>query len=94
MPDHLHTLISFSKEQNLTKTIATWKEITAKKTGISWQRDFFDHRLRSAQELQEKEAYILQNPVRKGLVGRAEDWKFLWQPDGGPSGSALPQCLS
>jgi putative transposase len=90
MPDHLHALVSFSKAQNLTKTIANWKEITAKKAAIGWQRDFFDHRLRSAQELREKETYIRQNPVRKGVVERAEDWKFVWCPDGGPSGPALP----
>lgn len=90
MPDHLHALTSFSREQALTKTIANWKEIIAKKTEVIWQRDCFDYRIRSARDLQEKEDYILQNPVRKGLVSRAEDWKFVWRPDGGPSGPALP----
>lgn len=90
MPDHLHALISFPKDHDLTKTMSNWKEIIAKKMGVRWQRDFFDHRLRSAQELQEKADYICQNPVRKGLVSKAEDWKFIWRPDGGPSGPALP----
>jgi putative transposase len=90
MPDHLHALVSFSREQNMMKVIANWKEIIAKKTGIKWQREFFDHRVRSAHELKEKEDYIRQNPVRKGLVDRPEDWKFVWRPDGGPSGAALP----
>jgi REP element-mobilizing transposase RayT len=90
MPDHLHALISFPKDHNLSKTMSNWKEIIAKKTGVHWQRDFFDHRLRSAQELQDKANYICRNPVRKGLVSRAEDWKFIWRPDGGPSGPALP----
>lgn len=90
MPDHLHALVSFPIDRDLTKVISNWKEIAAKKAGIVWQRDFFDHRLRSAQELREKEAYISLNPVRKGLVGEPEDWEFVWRPDGGPSGPALP----
>jgi len=91
MPDHLHALISFPTERDPAKVIANWKEIIAKKAGIHWQRDFFDHRLRSDESHQEKTDYIRQNPVRKGLVGKTEDWKFVWVPtDGGPSGPALP----
>ncbi len=81
MPDHLHALISFPKEKNPVKVISNWKEIIAKQTGIAWQRDFFDHRLRTAESHEEKAFYIRQNPVRKGLVTRPEDWKFIWQPD-------------
>ena len=80
MPDHLHALISFPLERDPAKVMANWKEIVAKKTGVHWQRDFFDHRLRSGESLQKKAEYIRQNPVRKGLVGRAEDWKFVWEP--------------
>ncbi|MFZ5496802.1 MAG: hypothetical protein ACOZE5_15895 [Verrucomicrobiota bacterium] len=65
MPDHL---------------LSSWKEIIAKKTAIPWQRDYFDHRLRTGQSLREKEAYIRENPVRKGLVRGAADWKFLREP--------------
>jgi putative transposase len=88
MPEHLHALVSFPHDSNPAKVIANWKEITAKKTGIMWQRDFFDHRLRSDESHEEKANYIRQNPVRKGLVTKAEDRKFVWEsarPDGGPS---------
>jgi len=81
MPDHLHALISFPRETNPTKVVSNWKEIVAKKSGIAWQRDFFDHRLRSHESHQEKATYIRQNPVRKGLVSKAEDWKFIWEPN-------------
>jgi REP element-mobilizing transposase RayT len=79
MPDHLHALISFPKDVNSTKTIAGWKEIVAKKSDIRWQRDFFDLRLRSHESHEEKAAYIRNNPVRKGLVSEAADWKFVWE---------------
>src|SRR6478736_8946228 len=68
MPDHAHALLSFPRENDLTKVVANWKEVTAKKTGVRWQRDFFDHRIRSHESLQQKADYIRQNPVRKGLV--------------------------
>lgn len=81
MPDHLHALVSFPSGRDPVRVIANWKEIIAKKSGIHWQRDFFDHRLRSDESHQEKAEYIRTNPVRKGLVGKAEDWKFVWEPN-------------
>jgi REP element-mobilizing transposase RayT len=81
MPDHLHALVSFPAERDPVRVIANWKEIMAKKAGVHWQRDFFDHRLRSGESLQQKAGYIRQNPVRKGLVSQAEDWKFVWNPN-------------
>jgi len=91
MPDHLHALISFPRGIDFTKIISNWKEITAKRAGIAWQRDFFDHRLRSHESHEEKEQYIRQNPVRKGLVSRAEEWEFVWEPPGAQTaGPAVP----
>ena len=81
MPDHLHALISFPSNMDMTTTISQWKEFLAKKLGIHWQRDFFDHRLRSDESLRDKADYILQNPVRRGLVARTEDWSYVWMPD-------------
>lgn len=79
MPDHLHALISFPRDRDYPRIIASWKEIIAKRAGIRWQRDFFDHRLRSHESHKEKASYIRQNPVRKGLVGNACEWKFVWE---------------
>lgn len=93
MPDHLHALVRFADHLDYVKAIASWKAIIAKRTGVRWQRDFFDHRLRSPQSAAEKEAYIRDNPVRRGLVDNAADWKYVWlsQP-GGPSGPAPPSA--
>jgi REP element-mobilizing transposase RayT len=38
-----------------------------------WQREFFDHVLRSEESYARKWEYVLQNPVRAGLTTRAED---------------------
>ena len=42
--------------------------------GQIWQPRFFDRALRTVKEYFEKVEYIHQNPVRRGLVRRAEDW--------------------
>ena len=80
MPDHLHALIGSPSDKTLARVIGQWKRYTARELGINWQRDFFEHRLRRDESLVEKADYILKNPVRAGLVTRAEDWPFVWRP--------------
>jgi REP element-mobilizing transposase RayT len=43
-----------------------------------WQREFFDHLLRSSESYTEKWNYVRENPVRGGLVTLTDDW-----PDAG-----------
>ena len=74
MPDHLHAIISFPREPGMKTVVSNWKKFLSLNFGIKWQRDFFDHRLRDEQQLQEKTSYILMNPVRKGLCERPDDW--------------------
>ena len=76
MPDHLHGLISFGGVKPMKKVITDLKSWLAKCAGVRWQRDFFDHRIRSWESGAEKAAYIQQNPVRAGFVERSEDWPY------------------
>ncbi len=41
-----------------------------------WQPGFNDHLLRSDESYAQKWEYVFQNPVRGGLVARAEDWPY------------------
>jgi hypothetical protein len=41
-----------------------------------WQRDFFDHVLRSSESYSEKWKYVRDNPVRAGLVSNIDAWKY------------------
>jgi len=84
MPDHLHAVLAFPREPGLKTTITEWKRFLARTQSISWQRDFFDHRLRDHHEETEKLSYVLMNPVRKGLCERAEDWPWVYQPSDRP----------
>ena len=84
MPDHLHAILAFPREPGMKTVISNWKKFVAANSDVKWQRDFFDHRLRDNNELQEKTSYILMNPVRKALCERAEDWIWIYPPDNRP----------
>ena len=77
MPDHLHMLISIPADTDLSNLIRDFKRITARTAKVRWQRNFFDHRLRHDESECEKADYILQNPIRAGLIGTDEDWPYL-----------------
>jgi len=82
MPDHVHALLSFPPSDKRRQVILSkWKEWTAKQLDIVWQRDFFEHRLRSDESRRTKADYILLNPVRKQLVARPEDWPLVYVAD-------------
>src|SRR5207253_1600289 len=44
-----------------------------------WQKESFDHVLRSSESLDAKIDYVLQNPVRKGLVRIASEYPWSWR---------------
>lgn len=79
MPDHLHCFIRMAPEHTLGTTVRMMKRALSR--GIHdpmphWQPGFFDHLLRHSESYSEKWDYVVQNPVRAGLVERAENWKF------------------
>jgi putative transposase len=55
-------------KQSLAKEIATGPVI--------WQRGFFDHVLRNDESYGHKWNYVRENPVRAGLVTKADDWPY------------------
>jgi putative transposase len=80
MPDHLHL---FCAPRDLHFTIEQWltfwkREFSRKHLSENWprQRNGFHHRLRDPREYEDKWRYVEENPVRKGLVTRPEDWPF------------------
>ncbi len=95
MPDHVHGLFFFPVSEVMQKVVSAWKRITARRYGVQWQRDFFDHRIRNDEERMEKADYILMNPVRKGLVETPDTWPYVWRCDTSPGRDAStmrPPC--
>jgi REP element-mobilizing transposase RayT len=77
MPDHLHALIAFPAHEKMNEVIRNWKAFTRRQAGVVWQRNFFDHRLRSDESWEHKAAYIRMNPVRRNLVSLPTQWPFV-----------------
>jgi putative transposase len=80
MPDHVHLLRRENSERHIAKEVRDWRKFVARTQAVSWQRDFFEHRLRSDESRSEKYDYILNNPVRAGLVEIVDEWPFWWAP--------------
>jgi putative transposase len=80
MPDHLHL---FCAPRDLRFSIETWitywkREFSLNhgRKGWKFQPRGWHHRLRDGEGYSEKWAYVQENPYRKGLVQRIEDWPF------------------
>ena len=80
MPDHAHALLAFPREAYMSRVIGEWKHYAARQMKVRWQANFFDHRIRDGHNLEEKHAYILRNPVVRGLCSREADWPWVWTP--------------
>jgi putative transposase len=86
MPDHLHFFCASDQRPttaSLSRFIGGFKQWTAKgilrAAGLPpplWQKQFFDHVLRSSESYESKWRYVCENPVRAGLVDAAEDWPY------------------
>ncbi len=82
MPDHQHLILTGTKDtSDIWKAVVNYKQ----KTGFlmaeygyqsKWQKDFYDHALRSSHEIVLQVKYILDNPVRKGLAVCWHDYSF------------------
>ena len=77
MPDHLHILVKpircgISKAMQLLKGGSS-RQINK---GNLWQQGFFDFTVLTEQKFKEKFNYIHYNPVKWGLVEKAENYKF------------------
>ena len=92
MPDHTHWVVSPVGDRHLSAGDFShgFKRLLRKRLGPQsweWQRRCFDGLLRSDDNLRSKWIYVRDNPVRHGLIKRAEDWPyyldFINEPDAG-----------
>ena len=82
MPDHLHLLVEGQSQcSNCLKFIRRAKQLAgyhyAQRFGHRlWQRYGFEHTLRDNESALAVGRYILENPLRAGLVEKPEDYPF------------------
>lgn len=79
MPNHVHLLLSPGDSRlSLSKIIQMFKSITTRRyrakgaKNLLWQTYFYDHVIRREEDLNDVARYILENPIRKGIV---TDWQ-------------------
>lgn len=97
MPNHVHVLIEPLGNVTVGTIVQAWKSYTAKvilalcepetfKGRHVWQADYWDRFMRNERHYTATVEYIHQNPVKAGLVVRAEDWGWSSMPGsaGGP----------
>jgi putative transposase len=86
MPDHVHLFCAPAEfpSRPLLKWVSFWKSAAARNWPHRdqlplWQRHSWDTQLRRGENYDDKWEYVLQNPVRAGLVARSEDWPYQGQ---------------
>ncbi len=83
MPDHIHLLVEgTTTECDLGRFVSLAKQRAAYTFGEQherrlWQPSFYDHVLRDEESSLTFIRYIIENPLRSGLVERIEDYPFL-----------------
>jgi len=102
MPDHVHLLLTPMRDSPgwpfaLALILKLIKGTSARsvnkllaRSGPVWQEESFDHVIRGDASFKEKLEYIRQNPVRRGLAARPEDYPWLWLECVKPCGSDTP----
>jgi REP element-mobilizing transposase RayT len=91
MPEHVHLiftpLVDYEEMEmfSLAKIMDALTGASAHKinralgrNGRVWQAESFDHVLRSSESLDAKILYLLENPVRRGLVREWNQYPWLW----------------
>jgi putative transposase len=83
LPGHWHCIVAPQHPETISQVMKSVKQSSM--TGINqhrgaegelWQPRFFDRAIRTVKEYHEKVEYIHLNPVRAGLVGHPEDWRW------------------
>jgi len=94
MPNHVHLLLDLHRfpegeirghPSALSQVLHLLKGRTARyanqllgRSGAFWQRESYDHFVRDSKELERIVRYILDNPVKAGLVENWQDWPYTY----------------
>jgi putative transposase len=92
MPNHVHVLVRTYEGVPLGKIVQSWKSYTgrrirslveegegragARHSQAVWMREYWDRYIRNEEHFHAAVSYIHQNPVKAGLVKKAEGWHW------------------
>jgi putative transposase len=83
MPNHVHVVAEMLAGHSMSNVVKSWKSFTARqanarlgRTGAFWEPDYFDRYMRNEDHLMRTIDYVENNPVKAGLVDKADDWPW------------------
>jgi REP element-mobilizing transposase RayT len=81
MPNHVHVVFRSTQKNELDEILHSWKSFTANKInrilgreGRLWQREYYDHLVRTPEEFERVIHYVLENPTKANL----KNWQWVW----------------
>ena len=83
MPDHLHLILTGqTASARPLKAADRFKQLTGfwlaqNGSAFRWQKGFYDHIIRSEEEFWDQVYYVLNNPIRAGLVEEWPQYPFI-----------------
>ena len=85
MPDHLHLLLKLNDGygKTLQNWVAAFKRYTARLLNQLenitplWQKNFYEHVVRTDESMKGIAEYIVHNPIRKNMVSDWQEYRFL-----------------
>ncbi len=105
MPDHVHIALVPNALPDGTVSVAKIMQVIKGasahcinrdfgRRGPVWQQESFDRALRRQEDVDLKNDYMLENPVRAGLAGNPLDYPWLWRKVDGPERISLDGQLA
>ena len=80
MSNHFHLLVEIDGGPKLCRFVRDIKSLSARRIfpgrGSVWERGFDDVTIFTETQFRRKLSYIHLNPVKAGMVGRAENYRF------------------
>jgi REP element-mobilizing transposase RayT len=81
MPNHVHVLLTLNASISLAKAVHSWKSYSSHKIGPKlsgpqtlWMSEYFDHIVRSEQQIERFRNYIRENPLKARL--RTDEYTY------------------
>ncbi|MBI4165557.1 MAG: transposase [Acidobacteria bacterium] len=81
MPNHVHVVMEVLGHNTLARILHSWKSYSANQANAIlgrnskfWQREYFDHLLRTPLHVDRAIRYVVENPAKAGL----QNWTWVW----------------
>jgi REP element-mobilizing transposase RayT len=91
MPDHVHIVLTPLRDSQgstfgMAEIMNGIKGASAhsvnnaiKRKGSVWQDESYDRILRRDESVEDVVTYVCENPIRRGLVAKVDDYPWLWR---------------